>query len=29
MEGITDVNYRHARKVFKEFKTNNLGDYHD
>ena len=29
MEGITDVDYRHAEKVFKEFKMNNLGDYHD
>ena len=29
MEGITDVDYRHAKKVFKEFKTNNLGDYHE
>ena len=29
MEGITDVDYRHTKKVFKEFKMNNLGDYHD
>ena len=29
IEGITDVDYRHAKKVFKEFKMNNLGDYHD
>ena len=29
MESITDVDYRHAKKVFKEFKTNNLGDYYD
>ena len=29
MEGITDVDYRHTKKVFKEFKINNLGDYHD
>ena len=29
MEGITDVDYRHAKKLFKEFKMNNLGDYHD
>ena len=29
MEDITDVDYRHAKKVFKEFKMNNLGDYHD
>ena len=29
MENITDIDYRHAMKVFKEFKMNNLGDYHD
>ena len=29
MEGITSVDYRHARWVYKEFKINNLGDYHD
>ena len=29
IEGITNVDYRHAKKVFKEFKINNLGDYHD
>ena len=29
MEDTTDVDYRHAKKVFKEFKMNNLGDYHD
>ena len=29
MEGITDVDYRHAKKVFKEIKVNNFGDYHD
>ena len=29
MEGITDVDYRHVKKVFKEFKINNVGDYHD
>ena len=28
-EAITDVDYRHAKKVFKEFKMNNLGGYHD
>ena len=27
MEGIADVYYRHAKKVFKEFKINNL--YHN
>ena len=29
MEGITDVDYRHAKKVFKEFKIKNLGEYHN
>ena len=29
MEYITDIDYRHAKKVFKEFKVNNLGDYND
>ena len=29
MEGITNVDYRHAKKVFKEFTMNNLEDYHD
>ena len=29
MEAIRDVDYRHAKKLFKEFKMNNLGDYHD
>ena len=29
MEGITDFEYRYAKKVFKEFKMNNLGEYHD
>ena len=28
MENITDIDYRHANKVFKKFKFN-LGDYHD
>ena len=26
---ITDVDYRHAKKVYKEFNNNNLGDYHN
>ena len=26
---ITDVDYRHAKKVYKEFDNNNLGDYHN
>ena len=29
MEGITDVDHRHAKKVFQEFKMNDLGDYQD
>ena len=28
MEDITDVNYKHAKKVSKDLNTNNLGDYH-
>ena len=29
MEDITDVDYKHAKIVFKNFINNNLGDYHD
>ena len=29
MEDITDVDYRHGKKVFKKFKLKDLGDYHD
>ena len=29
MEDTTDINYRHAKKLFKELKMNNLGDYRD
>ena len=29
MENITYNDYRHTMRVFKEFKINNLGDYHD
>ena len=29
MEGITDIDYRQANRVFKKFKLKNLGDYHD
>ena len=29
MQVITDVDYRHAKKVFKNFNNKNLGDYHD
>ena len=29
MEDITDVDYRHAKRVFKSLNNKNLGDYHD
>ena len=29
MEDITDTDYTHANKVFKEFKIKHLGGYHD
>ena len=29
MENISETDYRHANHVFKKFKLNNLGDYHD
>ena len=29
MEDISDIDYRHANNVFKRFKFENLGDYHD
>ena len=29
MEDISDIDYRHANNVFKVFKLENLGDYHD
>ena len=29
MEDITDVDYRHAKKVYKEFNNKNVGDSHD
>ena len=29
LEGITDKDYTHAQKVFKELGLKNLGDYHD
>ena len=29
MEDITDVDHRHAKRVFKEFNNKNLGHYHD
>ena len=28
-ENITDVDHRHAERVFKKFNNINLGDYHD
>ena len=29
MEDITDVDYKHAKIVFKNVINKNLGDYHD
>ena len=29
LEDITDENYTHAQKVFKDFNLKNFGDYHD
>ena len=29
MEDIDDIDYTHANNVFKVFKLDNLGDYHD
>ena len=29
MENISEADYRHANNVFKTFKLNDLGDYHD
>ena len=29
MEDITDVDHRHAKKLFKNLNNKNLGDYHD
>ena len=29
LEDITDEDYTHTQKVFKELKLKNLGDYHD
>ena len=29
MEDITDLEYTHAKRVFKDFKINNLGKYCD
>ena len=29
LENIDDIDYRHGNNVFKRFKLNNLGEYHD
>ena len=29
LENVTEIDYIHANNVFKTFKLNNLGDYHD
>ena len=29
MEDITDADYKHAKRVWKDFKINSLGEYHD
>ena len=29
MKDITDIDYRHTKRVFKELEMDNLGDYHD
>ena len=29
MEDITDIDYRHAKRVFKSFNNKNISDYHD
>ena len=29
MSGVSDKEYEHARKVWKEFKIKNMGEYHD
>ena len=29
MEDITDVDYRHAKRVFKNLSNKNLDSYHD
>ena len=29
MEDITDIGYKHAKKVFKIFNNKSIGDYHN
>ena len=29
MKDITDIDYRHAKNLFKEFKMNNIGSGHN
>ena len=29
MENVSDIDYRHGNNVFKKFKLNDLGEYHD
>ena len=29
MEDITDADYTHGKRAYKDFKIRNLGDYHD
>ena len=29
MDDITDADYVHAKRVWKDFETKNLGEYHD
>ena len=29
MENITDIDYRHAKRAFKNFNDENIGYYHD
>ena len=28
MEDLTDIDYRHAKRVFKNFNSKSFGDYH-
>ena len=29
MEDITDVDYAHVKRIYKDFEIKNLGEYHD